>query len=228
MPVKEVEAHTRGGVRYQQHHESGQRQCPRCGGCAKCVVVHADTPAAALAPLPIALTVLAFVLGYQARSVLSPVVPVPPPSGSDTGATDSDSDAEDEAAANAADLKAVRAGGDEIKLVLVVNDSLKMTKGKIGAQCGHATLACYETLARSNPALISKWKMYGQPKIALRCADTDELEALARQARALNLCARTIQDAGRTQVAPGSKTVLGVGPGPARLINQVTGKLKLL
>ena len=70
--------------------------------------------------------------------------------------------------------------------------------------------------------------MYGQPKIALRAANTEELETLARSARALNLCARTIQDAGRTQVAPGSKTVLGVGPGPARLINQVTGKLKLL
>lgn len=51
---------------------------------------------------------------------------------------------------------------------------------------------------------------------------------MARHARSLNLCARTIQDAGRTQVAPGSKTVLGIGPGPARLINQVTGKLKLL
>jgi PTH2 family peptidyl-tRNA hydrolase len=63
--------------------------------------------------------------------------------------------------------------------------------------------------------------MYGQPKIALRGADTAELDELAR-------CARTIQDAGRTQVAPGSKTVLGIGPGPARLINQVTGKLKLL
>lgn len=67
------------------------------------------------------------------------------------GATDTESDSEDEAAATSANLKAVRAGNDEMKLVLVINDSLKMTKGKIGAQCGHATLACYETLARSNP-----------------------------------------------------------------------------
>lgn len=116
---------------------------------------------------------LAFALGYQARGYLSPVVvggqrglstsaaqaakkrstsPVSPPAPNATlGGTDSDSDAEDEAAANRADLRAVRPGGDEIKLVLVVNDSLKMSKGKIGAQCGHATLACYETLARGNP-----------------------------------------------------------------------------
>jgi peptidyl-tRNA hydrolase len=51
-----------------------------------------------------------------------------------------------------------------------------------------------------------------QPKIAVRCQSTDELEVLAAQARSLNLCARTIQDAGRTQVAAGSKTVLGIGP----------------
>lgn len=86
---------------------------------------------------------------------------------------------------------------------------------------------CWDLIV-AHAQMIAQWKMYGQPKIALRCADTKELEDLARQARALNLCARTIQDAGRTQVAPGSKTVLGVGPGPARLINQVTGKLKLL
>ncbi|KZV78178.1 hypothetical protein EXIGLDRAFT_634495, partial [Exidia glandulosa HHB12029] len=47
-------------------------------------------------------------------------------------------------------------------------------------------------------------------------------------AKSLNLCARSIQDAGRTQIAAGSTTVLGIGPGPVRLINQVTGKLKLL
>jgi len=34
-----------------------------------------------------------------------------------------------------------------------------------------------------------------QPKIAVRCVDTEELEALAAQARSRNLCARTIQDA---------------------------------
>lgn len=35
--------------------------------------------------------------------------------------------------------------------ILVVRTDLAMTKGKIAAQCGHATLACYESLMRSNP-----------------------------------------------------------------------------
>lgn len=37
-----------------------------------------------------------------------------------------------------------------------------------------------------------------------------ELQAIALS---LGLPAQTIQDAGRTQIAPGSRTVLGVGPG---------------
>ncbi|WRT70059.1 peptidyl-tRNA hydrolase [Kwoniella shivajii] len=149
-------------------------------------------------------------------------------SGSSSG-TDSESDAEDTAAALSSDLTSAKfSSGEEMKLVLVVNDELKMTKGKVAAQAGHATLACAITLKEANPRLFRAWQNQGQPKIALRCANTEELEILAAQARSLNLCARTIRDAGRTQVAPGSKTIVGIGPGPARLINTVTGKLKLL
>lgn len=58
--------------------------------------------------------------------------------------------------------------------------------------------------------------------------DSEEaLKEVAKQARAVGLLANTIQDAGRTQIEPGSKTVCAVGPGPAPLIDQVTGHLKL-
>ena len=36
---------------------------------------------------------------------------------------------------------------------------------------------------------------------------------LARKGRSIGLEVCLIRDAGRTQIAPGSKTVLGVGPG---------------
>ncbi|RDB28764.1 putative peptidyl-tRNA hydrolase 2 [Hypsizygus marmoreus] len=116
---------------------------------------------------------------------------------------------------------------DECKLVLVVRSDLGMSSGKIAAQCSHATLACYKTLLSTNPALLRQWERAGQTKVALRCEDEDELLLLQAQAQSLNLCARSIQDAGRTQIAAGSRTVLGIA-GPARLINQVTGKLRLL
>lgn len=119
--------------------------------------------------------------GYGARKALAPqaVVVAKPKTArrerSDSvtseGGTDTDSDFEDEAAANAADLGALKPGSDEIKLVLVVNDSLKMTKGKIGAQCGHATLACYETLAKSNARVSS-------PLLGLSASGSDSMRAV--------------------------------------------------
>ncbi|EJD55290.1 peptidyl-tRNA hydrolase [Auricularia subglabra TFB-10046 SS5] len=113
-------------------------------------------------------------------------------------------------------------------MVLVVRTDLGMTKGKIAAQCGHATLACYKTLLKTNPQLLRHWERAGQAKIALQCSSEEELLTLQAVAQSLNVCARSIQDAGRTQIAAGSRTVLGIGPAPVQLVNQVTGKLKLL
>lgn len=56
----------------------------------------------------------------------------------------------------------------------------------------------------------------------------DELEELQAKAISLGICAQIIHDAGRTQIASGSATVLGVGPAPKSMVDQVTGHLKLL
>ena len=52
-----------------------------------------------------------------------------------------------------------------------------------------------------------------------------ELRELHRTAHELGLVAELIADAGHTEVEPGTVTVLGIGPGPADLINAVTGHL---
>lgn len=81
---------------------------------------------------------------------------------SSEGGTDTDSDAEDERAAATSDIGSLNASWtEEIKLVLVVNDSLKMQKGKIAAQAGHATLACALMLKDANPKLYRNWQRQG-------------------------------------------------------------------
>ncbi|KAI1800841.1 PTH2-domain-containing protein [Daldinia bambusicola] len=125
---------------------------------------------------------------------------------------------------------------EECKLVLVVRTDLGMTKGKIAAQCSHATLACYKTLSRAaqrNPSspearLLQRWERRGQAKIAVQVKSEGELLELMAKARSLGITAEVIQDAGRTQIDPGSLTVLGVGPAPKSLVDNVTGSLKLL
>ncbi|EIE89464.1 hypothetical protein RO3G_14175 [Rhizopus delemar RA 99-880] len=102
---------------------------------------------------------------------------------------------------------------DNFKLTLVVRSDLGMTKGKIAAQCGHATLACYKAVKIVNPEILKAWEYSGQAKVALKCDSEDKLLELQAIALSLGLPAQTIQDAGRTQIAAGSRTVLGVGPG---------------
>jgi peptidyl-tRNA hydrolase, PTH2 family len=101
--------------------------------------------------------------------------------------------------------------------------------GKIAAQASHATLACYKYLFNHVPSasLLKRWERGGQTKIAVQVKTEEELLTLQAQAMSLGLCARVIQDAGRTQIAAGSITVLGI-LGPNRVVDQVTGQLKLL
>lgn len=141
---------------------------------------------------------------------------------SDNEDSDSECDLTDEARDK---MRFLSAGMfEECKLVLLVRTDLKMDKGKMAAQCSHATLACYKSLLASNPKLVKHWETIGQAKVALKCPTEQEMNELEKRAKALGLCAKSIRDAGRTQIAAGSKTVLGIGPGPVKLIDSVTGK----
>ncbi|KAH8848587.1 Peptidyl-tRNA hydrolase 2 isoform 1 [Schistosoma japonicum] len=114
-----------------------------------------------------------------------------------------------------------------MKLVLIVRTDLKMGCGKIAAQCSHATLSCYEKLIDTNPDILETWEHQGQPKIVLRVGSYDEMLKLSDKAKSLGLVNSIIHDAGHTQVAEGTATVLGIGPGLASEIDRVSGDLRL-
>ncbi|NXU48798.1 PTH2 hydrolase, partial [Turnix velox] len=115
----------------------------------------------------------------------------------------------------------------EFKMVLVVRNDLKMGKGKVAAQCSHAAVSAYKQVQRRNPELLKLWEFCGQPKVVLKAPDEETLIQLLAEAKGLGLTVSLIQDAGRTQIAPGSRTVLGIGPGPADVVDKVSGHLKL-
>lgn len=145
--------------------------------------------------------------------------------------SDEADDEEDEADAedDGKELRNFEDSNEEVKLVMAVRTDLGMTKGKIAAQCGHVTLACYKYLVNSTTSmsLLRKWESNGQPKIAVQAKSEEELDTLQALAVSLGLCARVIHDAGRTQIAAGSATVLGI-LGPKSVVDRVTGHLKLL
>ncbi|KAI8586053.1 peptidyl-tRNA hydrolase [Geranomyces variabilis] len=113
-------------------------------------------------------------------------------------------------------------------MVLVVRTDLGMTKGKMAAQCCHAAVAAVSSARRRCPKTLRRYQRYGAAKVALKCDSEEELLTLYAQARSAGLIAEYIEDAGRTQIPEGSRTVLAIGPAPIKQVDAITGLLKLL
>ncbi|KAE9218621.1 hypothetical protein PF002_g16450 [Phytophthora fragariae] len=114
------------------------------------------------------------------------------------------------------------------KMVMCVRTDLKMGKGKIAAQCCHATLGAYKRASKRTPDAVRAWEMLGQAKVCLKVDSEEEMLALAERAAEHGLVNYVVVDAGRTQIAPDSKTVLSIGPAPLKAIDEITGHLKLM
>jgi PTH2 family peptidyl-tRNA hydrolase len=100
--------------------------------------------------------------------------------------------------------------------------------GKIAAQCGHAAVGCYKRAMRLCPAAVSAWERTGCAKIAVKCPTEEEMHAILEKATTKGIPVYLVEDAGRTQIAAGSQTVLGLGPAPVRVFEDITSHLKLM
>lgn len=116
---------------------------------------------------------------------------------------------------------------EDFKMVLVVRNDLKMGKGKIAAQCSHATLGLYKKLHNRAPKALNRWEMCGQVKVVVKIESEDDMLVLQGRAKSINIPTHITIDAGRTQIEPNSRTVMAV-LGPADMVDSVTGGLKLL
>jgi peptidyl-tRNA hydrolase len=110
-----------------------------------------------------------------------------------------------------------------MKQVIVVNEALRLPRGKLAAQVGHAAVAAF---LRAPPEARRRWLAVGMPKVVVRCDGEEELLRLF--AAAGDLPAELIRDAGRTVVPAGTVTCLGLGPAPIEALDALTGSLKLL
>jgi peptidyl-tRNA hydrolase, PTH2 family len=113
-------------------------------------------------------------------------------------------------------------------MVLVIRGELRLTAGKAAVQAAHAAVLLYERAESRSPAALKAWRSQGQKKIALTLPTLPEMETLDRAARARGIPTVWVEDAGFTEVAPGTRTCLGLGPAPAAEMDAVTGSLPLL
>lgn len=107
-----------------------------------------------------------------------------------------------------------------------------MGKGKIAAQVAHGAVSLFRRCRRGptggpDRALLKAWDAAGQTKVCLRADGEPALLGLAAAAAAAGVPTALVADAGRTQIAAGSRTVLALLGTPAQL-DGLTGGLKLL
>lgn len=114
------------------------------------------------------------------------------------------------------------------KLVVAVRGDLELSKGKLAVQVAHAAvMAALDAKAKHRKAFADWWEE-GQKKVVVQARDLPELNVLRTKARSLGLTTALVEDAGLTELPPGTVTCLGVGPGPNETVDQVTGHLKLI
>ena len=113
-------------------------------------------------------------------------------------------------------------------MALITRSDLKLSKGKLAAQCAHAAVRC-ALRARSRKArLVERWSKSGARKIVLECENVNELLQLKEQAKESGMVAMLIEDAGHTEIPAGTITVLGIGPAPKSSIDDLVKHLKLV
>ncbi len=114
------------------------------------------------------------------------------------------------------------------KLVVVVRGELRLTAGKAAVQVAHAAVLLARRAESQDRREFEAWWAGGQRKVALEVATLADLEELERRARAEGIPTAWVEDAGFTEVPPGTRTCLGLGPAPDRRLDPITGKLALL
>ncbi|MDR2855848.1 MAG: peptidyl-tRNA hydrolase Pth2 [Methanomicrobiales archaeon] len=113
----------------------------------------------------------------------------------------------------------------EYKQCLIIRTDIKMSQGKRCAQIAHASISAYDACGT---ILRKKWLTEGQKKIVLKATDLRTLYELKSLAEAAGISASLIQDAGLTEIPPGTITALGLGPASNEQIDRLTGDLSLL
>lgn len=114
------------------------------------------------------------------------------------------------------------------KQILVFRSDLRLSKGKIAAQAGHAAVSAAEEARKLHKTWWTAWISEGQRKIAVKVRSEKELLDLEIQAKESSLPSVLIVDRGLTEIPPDTITCLGIGPAPAEEVDELTGRLPLL
>jgi peptidyl-tRNA hydrolase len=100
----------------------------------------------------------------------------------------------------------------ELKIWIIARKDLTLSRGKFGAQTGHAAGTCMVLSDRRNNSNLNEYLSLGQPKITVGVDNEAELIKCVKLCHEEMLVAVLVQDAGRTELDGKTFTVAAVGP----------------
>ncbi|NQE04973.1 Peptidyl-tRNA hydrolase [ANME-1 cluster archaeon GoMg1] len=113
----------------------------------------------------------------------------------------------------------------EYKQCIVIREDLKLSKGKAAVQVAHASILSYELATVQSR---KNWRAQGQKKVVLKVNSLAEIYELEKEAKKLGLPVAIVEDAGLTEIPPGTVTAIGIGPANAEEVDKITKDLQLL
>jgi len=111
------------------------------------------------------------------------------------------------------------------KQMIVLRNDIEISVGKKCVQSCHACLGAYKNAKKS---VVKKWESEGQKKVVLEVNSKEELFKLFEKAKKEKIPCFLVEDAGLTELEPGTVTALAIGPEDEKKIDKITGSLKLL
>lgn len=114
-----------------------------------------------------------------------------------------------------------------MKQVIILRTDIRMGKGKAVAQGSHAAVKASFLAYHNFPKYFEKWEKLGSKKIVCKISSEQELLVIYRDAKDMGLPCAIINDAGHTQLPPGTTTAVAVGPAPEDKIDVFTKDLGL-
>lgn len=103
-----------------------------------------------------------------------------------------------------------------------------MSVGKIAAQCSHAAIGIFKRIQSSSPTVLQRWENCGHKKVVVSIDNERVMAELEKAALHANLPTYRVIDAGRTELEPGTCTVLAIA-GPDYSLDEIKlNQLKLL
>ena len=111
-------------------------------------------------------------------------------------------------------------------MVIAVRRDLRLDKGKLAVQVAHAAVSL--TMKTKEQQAFRDWFANGQKKICVAVPNETSLLDLKNKAEQAGLPTTLVRDAGRTQLAAGTITCLGIGPAQIPAFEHLTATLPLL